>query len=117
MFVIPNMYMEDKHLAKVLSAVAGLVISMDVPRPVINAVVHKGKIKQAVATNGGGGTIITLVRDKILGFAKGTDLPVSQIRTFIKEAGGTSGTSGYYTNQLKKQKVIKLKQRGTWTVL
>jgi hypothetical protein len=117
MFVIPNMYVEDKHLAKVLSALAGLVISMEVPRPVINAVVHKGKIKQAVATNGSGDTIISLVKDKVASFAKGTELPVSQIRTIIHDSGGTSGTSGYYTNQMKIQKIIKLKQRGTWVVL
>ena len=45
MFIIPNVYVDDKHLAKLLTAMAGVVIKMDMPRPVINAVVEKGEIR------------------------------------------------------------------------
>lgn len=113
MFIIPNVYVDDKHLAKLLTAMAGVVIKMDMPRPVINAMVDKGEIK-AISK---GGSAKAGVANAIAKFAKGTELPISQIRTMIKDVGGSPDSASYYINSLKNEKVIKLKQRGTWIVL
>ena len=113
LFVIQNVFVDGKNLSKLLRASAGLVVKMDVPRPVINAVVDKGTIKPASGARGIKEKFTELVRQ----FTKGTDLPTSQLRTLMKQAGGSEGGIGYYTQALKTEKVLKLKERGLWTVL
>ena len=113
LFVITNVFVDGKNLHKFLRASAGLVVKMDVPRPVINAVMEKGAVKQVSTASGIKGRVIELVRQ----FNKGTDLPVSQLRTIIRQAGGVAETAGYYTQMLKNEKVLKMKTRGLWTVI
>src|SRR5882672_508139 len=113
LFVITNVFVDGKNLSKLLRASAGLVVKMDVPRPVINAVMDKGIIKAASNAKGVKEKVIELVRE----FAKGTDIPATQFRTIVERAGGSSGGSGYYTQMLKEQKILKLKHRGLWTVI
>lgn len=115
MFILTNVFVEDRHLTKVLTALAGLVIKMDVPRPVINAVATpKGEIKQEAVRDG---SVKAELTASILKFNKGTELPISQIKTMIKEAGGSIDSYSYYVSQLKKDKILKLKARGVWLVI
>lgn len=113
LFVITNVFVDGKNLHKLLRASAGLVVKMDVPRPVINAVMEKGTIKAASPASGVKGRVIELLGK----FSKGTDLPISQVRTLVKEAGGSPEGTNYYTQILKKEKLLKMKSRGLWTVL
>ena len=113
LFVITNVFVDGKNLHKLLRASAGLVVKMDVPRPVINAVIDKDGIKQVSNAKGVKQRVIELVRE----FAKGTDIPATQFRTIVERAGGSAGGSGYYTQMLKEQKILKLKHRGLWTVI
>ena len=112
LFVITNVFVAGKNLHKLLRASAGLVVKMDVPRPVINAMVEKGTLKQVSNAAGIKQKMIELIRQ----FSKGTEIPTSQIKTLVERAGGSSGGSGYYTQMLKNEKILKLKQRGLWTV-
>src|SRR6267142_2434755 len=113
LFVITNVFVDGKNLHKLLRASAGLVVKMDVPRPVINAMVEKGTLKQVSNAKGVKEKVIELVRQ----FSKGTDIPSTQFRTIVERAGGSSGGAGYYTQMLKEQKILKLKHRGLWTVI
>lgn len=113
LFVIQNVFVDGKNLHKLLRAGAGLIVKMDLPRPVINAVIDKGTVRAATGARGIKEKFTELVRQ----FAKGTDLPTSQLRNLMKQAGGSEGGIGYYTQALKNEKVLKLKERGLWTVL
>lgn len=42
-------YVEDSNLPKVLHAVAGMVLNMEPPQPVANAIVKHGKVQEAPA--------------------------------------------------------------------
>jgi len=114
LFVITNVFVDGKNLHKLLRASAGLVVKMDVPRPVINAVVEKTGVIRAAS---GAGNIREKFTELVQKFAKGTDLPTSQLRTLMKQAGGSEGGIGYYTQALKDAKILKLKERGLWTVI
>lgn len=113
LFVITNVFVDGKNLHKLLRASAGLVVKMDVPRPVINAVIEKGTIRQSSNAKGVKEKVIELIGQ----FNKGTDIPTSQIKTLVGRAGGSEGGAGYYTQMLKEQKILKMKSRGLWTVL
>jgi len=113
LFVITNIFVAGKNLHKLLRASAGLVVKMDVPRPVINAVMEKGAIRAVSNATGIKQKMVELIRQ----FGKGTEIPSSQIKTLVERAGGAPGGSGYYTQMLKNEKILKLKQRGLWTVI
>src|SRR6266436_8967117 len=105
LFVITNVFVDGKNLSKLLRASAGLVVKIDVPRPVINAMIDKGTIKAASPHTGVKDKVIETLRH----FSKGTDIPISQLRTIIKDADGASDTPGYYTQMLKNKKILKMK--------
>jgi hypothetical protein len=113
LFVIQNVYLEGKQIHKFLRAVTGIIVKADLPRPVINAVATKTEVKAKSQATGVKARFTELVRQ----FNKGTDLPTSQLRTLLKEAGAAEGGSGYYTQALKEDKVLKMKSRGLWTVI
>lgn len=113
MFILNNIFVDDKHLPKVLTAMAGLVISMDVPRPVINAVVKNGKVAQASSTASFKGRLI-----EYLGTIKGTTITTTELKAKFAELGANPNSlNGALTSQLLDEKVLKRKSKGVFFTL
>lgn len=115
-------YVEDKHLPKVLHALAGLVLNMDPPQPVTNAVVIKPSkangalpaIKEASPT----GTSFKGQLIDHLATKKGSRLTSQDLRDQFTSAGGNpNSVNGVLINQLIEEKVIKRVGRGLFVAL
>jgi len=108
MFIIEKLFIDDLKLHKVLQALSGLVISMDPPRPVVNAVVKKGKVKQDQPE--------TSMRDRFLQSI--TKLPLNtvltseQIKEIITKIGGQPTGYTYYANLLLESGYATRRGRG-----
>ncbi len=113
MFVIPNMFVEDKHLHKVLSALQGLVIKMDVPRPVVNAVHEKGQIKQVSTAVSFKGRLIELLKAK-----SGSLISTTALKDMYIELGANpSSMNSTLLGGLIDEKVLRRKERGLYHIL
>lgn len=106
-------FVEDKNLPKVLHAVQGLALNMEVPQPVVNGTAVNGKVK-AVSS---GSTIIDRMVDSISAGQKGQALTSNDLREIIVKCGGQSGSIGTYSSQLLDRKVLKRKARGEYITL
>ena len=114
-FLIPEFIVEDKNLPKVLRALAGLVVNLQAPRPVVNAEVIQGKVKQIRTIEGS--PLVMLVAQKIRE-SNLTEITSTTIRNFIAEVGGQTGSYSYFIGMLHKMKVLKKsKVRGTYLVI
>ena len=114
MFVIEKIFIEDKKLAQVLTALAGLVLEMPAPKPVVNATVDKGKVKQVSAE---GGSIIGRIAAQVQRMPKGNEFTSDELKEMIGSAGGNPNSIGTVRNWLTERKLIKGKERGLYTTV
>ena len=114
MFIIEKLFIDDKKLAPVLTALAGLVISMEPPRPVVNATVTSNKVVKQISTNGG--TMIGRVADAMT-MHKGQRITTDQLKEIIKVAGGNPSSLSGTKLWLTKNKQLKGISRGQYQVL
>lgn len=113
MFVIQRMFIEDKNLSKVLIALAGLVVNMDAPQPVVNAVVKKGKLEQETS----GSSLKDRVIEKLRMKRKGQVISSTDLTNIIAEVGGTPASKNYIQKLLFEEKFMKSKERGSYVIL
>ena len=103
---------EDKHLPKVLHAMAGLVVNMEPPQPVINAVVNKGQIVQATTATSFKGQLIEELKKK-----SGSLISTKAMKDFFISIGANPNSiNSTLTNQLIEEKVLKRKDRGLFVI-
>lgn len=96
-------FVEDKHVAKLMHAVAGLVDNFKCV-PVVNAVkAPSGKMVQETA----GGSMAEVVSSKVRQLSSGATVSAAQIKTFIVEAGGVETSSSYFNKYLIDNGVMK----------
>jgi hypothetical protein len=112
MFIIEEIFIDDKKLADVLRALTGLVIEMKPPRPVINAVVKKGKIKQA--------TPETSLKEKFFAeikkFPINTVMTSDEVKEVVTKVGGQPSGYTYYANLLTESGYATRRGRGQFVV-
>jgi len=112
MFVIEKIFVEDKKLAQVLTALAGLVLDpMPAPRPVVNAEVAKGKVK---AISPERGSIIGRIAGQVQKMQPGHEFDSASMKELIHAAGGNPNSIGTVRNWLTERKLIKSKERGLY---
>lgn len=109
MFLIPEFYVEDKNLPKVLTALAGLALNMKAPVPVTNAVVQNGKVRQA---NHEATTIKDQFLDAVGKMPQGTIFTSSNIKQMIGGFGGSTSAYNHYVKAMKDAKLAKPRSRG-----
>ncbi len=114
MFIIEKLIIDDKKLAPVLTALAGLVVSMEPPRPMVNATMTSNKVVKQISPNGG--TISGRVGDQ-MALHKGQRVNSDQLKEMIKVAGGNPNSIGSMRNWLVDHKMIKSISRGQYQVL
>lgn len=114
MFVIEKIFIEDKKLAQVLTALAGLVLDMPAPKPVVNAEVKKGKVRQASVE---GTSMIGRVASQVQRMQSGESFTSDDLKAIITSASGNVNSIGTVRNWLVERKLIKNKERGVYTVL
>lgn len=111
-------FVEDKALPKVLHAVAGLVVNMEPPQPVQNAVIEKvGKVKQIKQESNA-----TSIKGRLIEWLdgiKGSRITSTDVKNKYTELGGNpNGVNGQLTMDLvKKHKVLKRISRGQFAVI
>ncbi len=109
---------EDKNLPKVLHAITGLVLNMEPPQPVTNAVVVKpakapAKVEQASTATSIKGRLV-----EYLGTIKGSRISTVEMRDKWVEYGGAPGSlNGSLLIQLKEENRIRSISRGFYTAL
>lgn len=106
---------EDKHLAKVLYALAGFHVLNLSSVPVLNAKVDGGKVKQ----DGPAGSVKELVFSEFSKeFEKGTIIKPADLKTVVEKCGASSSSTSYFTSALMEQGLLKrMSKRGTYKVI
>lgn len=102
---------EDKNLPKVLHALSGLVLNMEVPVPLGNATVTRGKVVQAHPSTSFKGRVASK-----LAAHPTNEISKAEIEAIIKEVGGNIAGYPSLIQQLRTDKHIKLKRRGLWLI-
>lgn len=106
-------FVEDRNLAKVLHATAGLVLNMEPPQPVTNAVLVKPQIEQASAA-----TSIKGRFTEYLSTIKGDKINIIDMRKKWVELGGLpSSLNGTLLIQITKEGLLKRVARGHYYVI
>ena len=113
MFIIEKLFIDDTKLSKVLIALAGLTISMEAPRPVINAVVKRGKIK----ANSSSSSLRDLYRDKLIADFKDQRVTKLTMNEIVEGLGGAFTSVGKMNSDLVADKILKRIGRGHYQVL
>lgn len=107
------MFVEDKKLAPVLNALSGLVLNMEPPQPVTNAVkASKNNIKQASGE--------TTIKDRVIGMLKarsGQDITTQEIKEMTVQSGGQPTSNASYITSLVEERVVKRKDRGVYHIV
>lgn len=104
---------EDKNLHKVLHAVAGLVVNMEPPTPVVNAVIKNGKAVQASTASSKKDMLIEQLKP-----LRGKQVTTGEMKKmFVALGGGESSVNSTLTGHLMDEKVLKRKERGVFLVL
>jgi hypothetical protein len=112
MFRIPEFFVKDKDLHKVLTALSGLAINLAAPQPVVNVTIKKGEMKQASSSTTISGRILEAVQK-----LKGQPLASLQLLELIAANGGSRASLNSVTKFLIVNKAIKRKSRGNFIVL
>ena len=108
-------FVEDKNLAKVLVAVQGLALNMEVPQPVVNATVVKGKV---AAVREGGYSLINEVLASLSKLKKGTVINSALLKEAIIKGGGQTNSFNYVHSRLQNEGVIRAgKKRGEYVIV
>lgn len=105
---------EDKHVAKLMHAVAGLVMNFNCV-PMVNAVKTGKQVVQATP----GTSMRAIVGTKVRALSSGATMSAVQLKAFITEVGGTTNSSSYFTKTLIDDGIIKpiANRRGFYKVL
>jgi hypothetical protein len=104
---------EDKNLAKVMHALAGLILNMEGPQPVSNAKLTKGKV--------------TAVSDASTLFGKAADalrssssemVTTKELKIMLIDHGGSETSLPYLLKKLQEIRVLKhTKVKGTYGII
>lgn len=113
MFVIEEIFVEDKHLAQVLTLLSGLVLDMKAPRVVVNAVAKKGKIKQASPETTSKDRFLELVKKK---YKQSDVVSMEDLKDLIVEIGGAPTGSTYYAAALLDSGTATRRGRGQYVI-
>lgn len=103
---------EDRNLHKVLHALTGLVVNMEPPQPVTNAVVKNGKVKEVSS----GATKKERFFEGVQAL-KGSAITTDDLKKVMASVGGAPTSINGIMAQLFKRKIIKRKSMGHYTVL
>lgn len=98
-------FVEGKHLEKVMSAIAGIALNMETPRPVSNGTVKQGKVVQK--SSGTSQPLRVLEQLKHLNLQKGDKLMAAQIHDAMRGAELAKGNYGSIIARLKDMKYLK----------
>ena len=102
-------YVDDKKLGPALHALTGLVLNMEAPMPVANAVAKNGKVEQT-----GSQFIWERVASK-LNEKSGRLISSAEIRE-IALAEGSSTIIGTLVGKLTEEGILKRKSRGLYSI-
>jgi hypothetical protein len=107
-------FVEDKHVAKLMHAVAGLVMNFNCV-PVVNAVKAGKQVKQEDP----GTSKASIVANKVRNLSSGATVSAAQVKAFIIEVGGEVTSASYFMKSLVDNGVIKhiANRRGFYKVL
>ena len=108
-------FVEDNKLSKVLHSVQGLVLNMEPPQPVVNAMVvgTDKKIKQESAATSIKGKLI-----EYLGSIKGSRISITDMRKKWAEFGGLpTSLNGSLMTVLVEEKHLKRISRGQYMAI
>ncbi len=103
---------EDKNLPKVLHALNGLVLNMEPPVPVANATVKAGKVV-AVSSASSKHELVA----NALARHPNQLITSAEIKEIIRQIGGEGTAYNYYVLLMIQQKLLKLKDRGTFQII
>jgi hypothetical protein len=103
MFKIDNVVCDDKKLADVLRALAGLVLQTPQPVPVVGAMVKNGKVQSA-------GDVVTLFAAE-LKKRKAVEIAALDMREFLRSIGRPVNSYSYFVTQAQKLGLLKRKPR------
>lgn len=113
MFVIEQIFIDDAKLAKVLMLLDGLVYNMAAPRPVTNAVVRNGKVKQD-QPHKPKGVISGKMADKI---SQRTGLiTTDELKLLLADAGGAPTSLNNMTSDFIRDGILERKSRGIFEI-
>lgn len=108
-------FVEDKNLAKVLVAVQGLALNMEVPQPVVNATVVKGKIVQAGPHLNQWEQVWDVLRPRVEG---GSKIHSTQVRKILEDLNISKNNLTSIITQLAEGKLLKrTAERGVYQIL
>lgn len=123
-------FVEDKNLAKVLHAVSGDVLNMEVPQPVSNGKVVKAsngngnghhrddgavkKVERRIVQRPEGSSMREIVITHIKAMPKGTPVPIDFVRKMIVSNGGNPTGTFALMGYLVREKVIKRLSQGEY---
>lgn len=119
MFRIPEFFVEDKDLPKVLHALTGVALNMGAPQAVTNAVVKSGKVKAKKPEGEGSNGERVVAELKKLQLKAGDILRSEQIHDAIKAIGVKETNFSPVMHHLKNEaKFLKITdRRGVYTIL
>lgn len=109
MFRLNNVMIEDKKLAEVLTALAGKVLSMDIPQPVINAEKRDGKLFARTD-----GSLTSVFRDYVT-HTKLNNFGIAEVRDFLSKAGRPVSSAPGILKVAKREGWLKAKGTGKGT--
>lgn len=101
-------FVEDNKLSKVLHAVQGMVLNMEPPQPVVNAVVEKGTVKAETKAT----SIKELFLEHIERLPKDTVIATGNIKQVLEQLGGSASSYNHFVSFAKKAKLLKARSRG-----
>jgi hypothetical protein len=97
-----EVFVDDKRLAQVMHAMTGLIVSMSVPQPVVNAEVKKqGRIVAKSNGNLHSLFIEHLAKSKV------DEIRPSQVADWLEQHGKSRFSANYLIKNLVKQGVLK----------
>lgn len=108
-FVIPRLFVDDKQLPNVLRLLAGHIISMDAPQPVVNASVVKGKLQ---ADSGGTMTEAFIAH---IHKTKLTAVRTKDVKQFLLALGKSESSCQHVLKQAVGLGALKKKGKGPGT--
>jgi hypothetical protein len=118
MFVIERLFIEDKNLAKVLTALDGLVLNMEPPRPVSGATVKQGQVKATSENPGIRRPQANSRQSRLILWLKenpGEEISLAEMAAKLVELGGQASTMNGLINKLIKDGIVKRKHPGVYT--
>lgn len=111
MFIIERLILDDSKLAKVLTLLAGNIVDMSAPRPLVNAEVKQGKVKSKVS----GINIKDRMIEKI-SQRNGGLITTDELKLLLHDAGGAPTSLNNMTKDIIDAGVMERQSRGVFSV-